>query len=334
MVVEVHKRQKLQSIFDDTESWGTIILREAHRRREVYGVDDYRTLRLMGLLQLFGFTKMPTSQSHESQSIKTSLEVIVGGDVQPGIAQFEKALQQENFLQALVPGNLGFLLLGPIILDPLHAALDKIATMVLKAIGSFSFVVLWPVGMYYERIGKIDEAEKLYRAAIKKAKKILGKCNELVVEMVEYFCGFLCENKKYSKAVIFAKEVFIDLNEVLGEAHLSTVRISYAIARGLAGSGNHEEAIEWYRRTLSGQEKSLGPEHPDKLITIHNMGVALYEKGNYEEALTWCRRALTRREKILGPEHPKTRNSLRGLINVYEALGQANTATELRSRLN
>ena len=55
-------------------------------------------------------------------------------------------------------------------------------------------------------------------------------------------------------------------------------------------------------RALAGYETVLGPEHPDTLTSVSNLGWALERQGKYEEAEAMHRRALKGSEKIPGRE--------------------------------
>ncbi len=66
-------------------------------------------------------------------------------------------------------------------------------------------------------------------------------------------------------------------------------------------------------RLLKTREHILGPEHPDTLSSLNNLGVLLSDKGDYDGAEACYRRALAGREKALGPEHPDTLSSIGNL---------------------
>jgi tetratricopeptide (TPR) repeat protein len=68
-----------------------------------------------------------------------------------------------------------------------------------------------------------------------------------------------------------------------------------------------------HRRSLESREKVLGPEHPDTLSSVNNLGNLLSDKGEYHEAEALLRRALESCEKILGPEHPGTLSTANNL---------------------
>jgi tetratricopeptide (TPR) repeat protein len=84
-----------------------------------------------------------------------------------------------------------------------------------------------------------------------------------------------------------------------------------------------------HRQDLAGSEKALGPEHPDTLTSISNLGSVLTDQGKYEEAEAMHRRALQGYEKVLGPEHPNTLTSMHNLAFNLKQLGKVSDALSL-----
>ena len=74
-----------------------------------------------------------------------------------------------------------------------------------------------------------------------------------------------------------------------------------------------------YRRALLAQERILGPEHPNTLMSVHNLAVLLgmiwaqSGKVDYDAIEPLYRREFEAWERILGPEHPRTLDSLNTL---------------------
>ena len=69
--------------------------------------------------------------------------------------------------------------------------------------------------------------------------------------------------------------------------------------------GHHERALELYTKALAITEKTLGPEHPDTLNTVFNMGNLARKSGDMATAKAFYSRASEGRAKSLGPAHPK-----------------------------
>jgi len=55
--------------------------------------------------------------------------------------------------------------------------------------------------------------------------------------------------------------------------------------------GKYDDALKWFRRALSGQERALGPDHPSTLTTVHNMTSAKSQR-KYGGALGLFRRPI------------------------------------------
>jgi tetratricopeptide (TPR) repeat protein len=87
-----------------------------------------------------------------------------------------------------------------------------------------------------------------------------------------------------------------------------------------------------HRRELLGSEKVLGPEHPDTLTSVSQLGLVLARQGKYAEAEAMHRRALQGREKVLGPEHPDTLTSMQNLAFTLKQLGKFSDALSLLNK--
>ncbi|MDC0271000.1 tetratricopeptide repeat protein, partial [Akkermansiaceae bacterium] len=99
----------------------------------------------------------------------------------------------------------------------------------------------------------------------------------------------------------------------------------------LAGSyGAFTETL--YRRVLEGEEKELGPDHPDTLKSVYSLGVLFRDKGDYEGAEKLYRRALGAQEKELGPDHPDTLGSVNSLGILLKNKGDYEGAEKLYRR--
>ena len=55
----------------------------------------------------------------------------------------------------------------------------------------------------------------------------------------------------------------------------------------LERQGKYEEAEAMHRQALRGYEKVLGPEHPDTLTSVNNIGLVLERQGNPTTQLVW-----------------------------------------------
>ena len=79
------------------------------------------------------------------------------------------------------------------------------------------------------------------------------------------------------------------------------------------------------QRTLSINEKHLGPDHPDTVQSLNNLAVLYHEQGKYKLAEPLLQRALNINEQRLGSDHPDTAQSLNNLAMLYYEQGKNET---------
>ncbi|KAJ5851796.1 FabD/lysophospholipase-like protein [Penicillium soppii] len=119
-----------------------------------------------------------------------------------------------------------------------------------------------------------------------------------------------------------------------GDNECSRERVNLAQKCGdcLEFDGRYREAETMYQIVLEYREGVLGPEHPDTLTSVSNLGLVLNSQGKYEEAEAMHRRDLEGSEKILGPEHPHTLASVNNLGSVLDSQGKYEEAEAMHRR--
>ena len=94
------------------------------------------------------------------------------------------------------------------------------------------------------------------------------------------------------------------------------------LARFLSYAGRYKDFTEQLARlSLSIDESTQGPEHPETGTSLNNLARLLRSKGDYDGAEPLFRRARAIAEKALGPEHPSTGASLNNLAGLLQDKG-------------
>ncbi|KAL2822941.1 hypothetical protein BJX63DRAFT_417348 [Aspergillus granulosus] len=93
--------------------------------------------------------------------------------------------------------------------------------------------------------------------------------------------------------------------------------------------GSYEEAEAMHRRDLAGSEKVLGPEHPDTLTSMANLAIMYFKQEHLKEAEELETRVLEIRKRVLGPEHPDTLTSMSNHAFTMKQLGNISDALSL-----
>ncbi|KAK7419576.1 hypothetical protein QQZ08_010789 [Neonectria magnoliae] len=118
-----------------------------------------------------------------------------------------------------------------------------------------------------------------------------------------------------------------DEEDMLNQANIASRTGWFLLLRG-----EYNTAEKVFRMPVEAREKVLGPEHPDTLSSVNNLGSALESQGKYEEAEAMHRRALKGYEKVLGPKHPDTLTSVSSLGSVLESQGKYGEAEAMHRR--
>jgi len=112
-------------------------------------------------------------------------------------------------------------------------------------------------------LGRIDEAERLYRESLANAHLSQGS---------------LAQAESLSEAA------FAGLRRVVGEDHLSTLNARAIRAHTLWRSGRLDEAVAEFREILEARSRSAGDDHPATQRARADLAAALRESGSNAEA--------------------------------------------------
>ncbi|KAK5661095.1 hypothetical protein OQA88_10985 [Cercophora sp. LCS_1] len=112
------------------------------------------------------------------------------------------------------------------------------------------------------------------------------------------------------------------LTQRLGSDDPLTVSAMFNLGRTYLHLGNRgEEALRLLRHALARRTHFFGPNHPDTLMSLNELGVALYAgRQDLEEAEELVRRAWETRKRVLGEEHAYTLWSANDLSKVLVEL--------------
>jgi tetratricopeptide (TPR) repeat protein len=108
--------------------------------------------------------------------------------------------------------------------------------------------------------------------------------------------------------------------------------VRHTIGKTYFEIGALAEAEPQIVRALELRERTLGPDHPDTLRSVHGLAALYHSRGRYEEAETLSKRAIAGRERTLGPDHPDTLTAVSNLGYLYLAMKRFADAVPLLDR--
>lgn len=154
------------------------------------------------------------------------------------------------------------------------------------------------VGVAYRSIGQWDPAELHLRRALELAQGLDGDVPPTVVQSGAQVPA----GSAVPSAMVLAS--MNDLGEVL-------------LARG-----RPEDAAPLLEGAYAARLESLGPDHPDTLVSMHNLALLRDGQARLQESETLYTALLERRARVLGPDADGTLRSRVNLAEVQRQLGR------------
>jgi serine/threonine-protein kinase len=148
---------------------------------------------------------------------------------------------------------------------------------------------------------QFKEAEPLFRDALAVREKHLGSHDVLVAESLDFLGECLYLQDRLAEAEPLLRRALAIQRSTSNAGAASTENY---LALLLERTGNFPEAAGLLREAVQITEKTIGPDSPDYLISLHDYAGALIDSGNLDEAEATERRVLALREKVSGPNHP------------------------------
>lgn len=179
--------------------------------------------------------------------------------------------------------------------------------------------------------GRLDEAERYYRAAL--AVRAAGgtaspayaqSLNNLAT--LEHFTG------RAADAEPQLRQVLAIWRGTLGEQHPRYAQSLNNLGAVLESLGRASEAETCYRQALAVYRAALGDDHPDTLRTRANVAGVCVSAQRWAEAGPEAEAVVAARERVLGPAHPDYARSLNTLAVIRQCTGQNAEAEQLYRR--
>lgn len=158
-------------------------------------------------------------------------------------------------------------------------------------------------------------------------------------------CGADASLRERVEALLAAHDAAAAIVPLLGEDHPTA--LTFRVNRGTAllaevvatcarllpdhpdQGGSLDEVSALAEESFEVNLDTLGPDHPDTLRSMVNMGLVRSRAGDLESAEEWIGRALEGFRRSLGPEHLETLTTQSDLVGVYTSQERYAEAEEL-----
>ena len=139
--------------------------------------------------------------------------------------------------------------------------------------------------------GKYDEAEPLFREALKGLRDTLGNRHESTLTCVSNLGLLLKVKGDLAAAEPLCREVMEVARKTLGDRHPHTLSSINNLGMLLHDKGDLAAAEPLFREALEVSRETLGNRHPSTLDSIGNLGILLMVKGDLATAKPLLREA-------------------------------------------
>ncbi|MDD5612398.1 MAG: tetratricopeptide repeat protein, partial [Gallionella sp.] len=144
----------------------------------------------------------------------------------------------------------------------------------------------------YEQLGQPGESEKLRRAALEQARASRTLRPYDVSTIAVGLAMFQFRNGKLAEALDTYQQELPLLVRVLGPTHHEMANHYNDIALINSYADNHQQALEFYRKSLEISLAYYGEEHPNNAMLLGNIGQAYLKLADYPHAEQAMLRAL------------------------------------------
>lgn len=178
-------------------------------------------------------------------------------------------------------------------------------------------------------LGQYDEAEEMYRKALRLQEAAFGADGEGLMETVYSYGVLLREMGRFAESVAVLERALALQQRRLGPQHLATLQTLVQLATVQERCGSRDVAEDLHKQALQGMERALGPDHVDVSRCCNNLAALYSSQKRFGEAEALLYRAIAIRQRVLGATHPHTLNTRLNIAICMKAAGKLAEAMEM-----
>ena len=185
---------------------------------------------------------------------------------------------------------------------------------------------------FLERRGKEDifDMHSLVHLATREWSKVQGP-KEMAPKAVFHHLGAIFKTDAWEERDVwrmYLPHVLRALDAEKGDNLEECILVGYWAGRCLRQDGRTKEALRWFEHVVAIAERLLPPDHPDILISQHDLAIVYLSHGKFKAAIELLEHAVKVRN-VLAEDHPNRLASQHELARAYEADGRTKEAIKL-----
>jgi tetratricopeptide (TPR) repeat protein len=164
--------------------------------------------------------------------------------------------------------------------DALSLELLRARLQAERADGEYTVFTLNTLALKLQAQGKYDEAEPLYREAVKVSRETVGNRHPDTLTSINNLGLLLQAKGDLAAAEPLYREALEVQRETLGDRHPSTLHSINSLGVLLQVKGDLAATEPLIREALEARRETLGDRHPSTLHSINSLGELLQDKGD------------------------------------------------------
>lgn len=169
------------------------------------------------------------------------------------------------------------------------------------------------LALQYRRMGRVTEAEELYRESLMRRLRAFGDENKLTLGTMGRLAALLQYKGELDEAESLLNKALVGSEHTFGLDHDQTLRRRNTYCVLLLKRQKYDEALACFQSALETRERVFGLDHDETILIRNNLMGTLFKLGRFDEAEPVARDVLASDVRVLGDDHPNTitaRNNL------------------------
>ena len=183
------------------------------------------------------------------------------------------------------------------------------------------------LGGIYQKLGKFDRADDLFRAALKQREALLGKGHPETVESLIDLGLLRLDQAHFVEAERLIRQGRERLERARSADYEERARATFALGKVLEARGNYPAAIPLLSEAAKIQLAAKAPV-PERAATLKELADAQFYAGHFDLCESITRQALDADRQFFGDQHPSVAEALINLGAVQIERGHYATAEQ------
>ncbi|HEX2210231.1 MAG TPA: tetratricopeptide repeat protein, partial [Longimicrobium sp.] len=177
--------------------------------------------------------------------------------------------------------------------------------------------------------GDLGGAQELQEFVLETRRRILGNGHSETLSAMTNLANTRHDRGDLAGAQELREHVLSEMRRVFGDEHPETATAMNNLASTWNARGDHTKAQELRERVLEMRRRDLGDEHPDTISAMNNLAESWHNLGDHARAQELQEQVLKVLRQQMGLEHPKTTLAAWGLLQIYTAKKDGESANHL-----